>query len=185
MDASTSKRSKLKSASIISQLINLIKIQSLGTHHKIFTLNTVVFHFQSFHRPSKFRRDNVTAFHFHFHCILSYYISAYDRAVMSCSWKRHLTFCTIASTQTSCPINSFSSFIKFSSEHLSKISYMLRTSFLTKSTRDGDTDNSSTPISRKVFVRDKSAPSSPHIPTHMPCLWAFSTTIRISFNTAG
>ena len=52
-----------------------------------------------------------------------------------------------------------------------------RIAFRTGRTQPGETDNSSTPISKKRWVRVVSAPSSPHIPAQMPALCAFSTVI--------
>ena len=52
-----------------------------------------------------------------------------------------------------------------------------RTIFLIGRTLPGDTDSSSKPIARNSLVSDRSAPSSPQIPAHLPYLCAASTTI--------
>ena len=46
-------------------------------------------------------------------------------------------------------------------------------------------DNVTYNIDKNSFVRVVSAPSSPHIPAHIPSLCAFSTTILIISSTAG
>lgn len=57
--------------------------------------------------------------------------------------------------------------------------HIARTFSRTRSTIDGATDSSSTPMSTNVCVSAVSAPSSPQIPAHFPHLCALSTTILI------
>ena len=59
------------------------------------------------------------------------------------------------------------------------------TTFLTRSTIDGATDSSSSPIRRNSSVSSRSAPSSPQMPDHLPYLWALSVTSLIIRSTAG
>ena len=58
-----------------------------------------------------------------------------------------------------------------------RIIYFDKSIFLTASltfrTYVGDTESSSMPILRKLSVSVVSAASSPHMPIHFPCLWAF------------
>ena len=50
---------------------------------------------------------------------------------------------------------------------------------------EGETESSSMPIFMNCFVRVVSAPSSPQMPAHFPCLWALSMTIWIMRRIAG